>query len=195
LAASEYFYPVIELLSGPWPWYVSGPLIGLMVPLLLLLGNKQFGVSSNLRHVCAAIAPGGCDYFDYDWRRTGLWNLVFAAGILLGGIIASTLLGGGETVAVSEQTRADLAALGLRDVTGFVPADLFSWRALLSLPGFVAVVLGGFLVGFGTSYAGGCTSGHAIAGLADMQLPSLIAVIGFFAGGLAGTWVLLPLLL
>lgn len=166
-----------------------------MVPLLLLLGNKQFGVSSNLRHLCAAIAPGGCDYFDYDWRRTGAWNLVFAAGILLGGMIAATFLGGAETVAISEQTRSDLAATGLSDVTGFVPADLFTWRALLTVPGFVAIVVGGFLVGFGTAYAGGCTSGHAIAGLADKQLPSLIAVIGFFAGGLAGTWLLLPLLL
>ncbi|HUF65064.1 MAG TPA: YeeE/YedE thiosulfate transporter family protein [Gemmatimonadaceae bacterium] len=186
---------MIELLSRPWPWYVSGPLIGLMVPLLLLLGNKQFGVSSNLRHLCAAIAPGGCDYFDYDWRRTGVWNLVFAAGILLGGVIASTLLGGGDQVGISAQTQADLSALGLRDVTGFMPGDLFTWRALLTLPGFVAVVIGGYLVGFGTAYAGGCTSGHAIAGLADLQLPSLIAVIGFLAGGLVATWLLLPLLL
>jgi uncharacterized protein len=184
-----------DLVLQPWPWYVAGPLIGLTVPLLLVIGNKAFGVSQNLRHLCAAALPNRCDYLSYDWRQRGAWNLVFAFGVLLGGVIAVNFLGGGETVAISEQTRADLEALGITSFAGLVPADLFSWSALLTIPGFVAVIGGGFLVGFGTSWAGGCTSGHGLTGLADLQLPSLIAVAAFFAGGLLGTWLLLPVLL
>lgn len=186
---------MIEFLARPWPWYVSGPLIGLTVPLLLIVGGKQFGVSSNLRHLCASIVPATCDYLRYDWRSTGAWNIAFAFGILLGGMFAAAFLAGAGDVGVSVQTRADLAALGLHDTTGLVPRELFSWAGLLTMPGFVAIVGGGFLVGFGTAYAGGCTSGHAITGLADLQLPSLIAVTGFFAGGLIGAHFILPLLL
>jgi uncharacterized protein len=186
---------MLDLLFGPWPWYVAGPIIGLFVPALLLVGNKLFGLSSNLRHACAAVAPGRADFFRYDWRRAGGWNLAFAAGILAGGFLAGTLLGAGESVAISEATRAELAALGVTDFSGLAPAELFSWEALLSWQGAALIVGGGFLVGFGAAWAGGCTSGHAIAGLADLQLPSLIAVGGFFVGGLVATHLLLPLIL
>lgn len=185
----------MDWIGEPWPWYVAGPLIGLVVPALLLLGNKMFGISSNLRTMCAIAAPRGIEFFTFDWRRAGGWNLAFAAGILLGGVLAATMLAGPAEVAVSAATRADLAALGLTDRTGLVPAELFSWSSLLTLPGFVVLVVGGFLVGFGAAYAGGCTSGHAIMGLADLQLPSLIAVVGFFVGGLLVTHLLLPVLL
>ena len=187
---------MLDFLSQPWPWYVAGPLIGLIVPLLLLYGGKQFGISANLRHLCAATAPGNCDFFHYDWKKAGLWNLTFVTGILAGGLLATTLLASPDpAIAISEATRADLLALGISDLTGFVPAELISWKGLLSLPGFVLIVVGGFLVGFGSRYAGGCTSGHAISGLADLQLPSLVAVIGFFVGGLFVTYVILPILL
>lgn len=179
--------------SEPWPWYVSGPIIGLFVPALLITGNRLFGVSSNLRHLCSAIAPGRIEYFRYDWRRIGLWNLVFTAGILLGGVMASTW-GGSHNVAISAATRLTLTRLGIHDFSGFAPREVFSWPVLLTLRGFVSVVIGGFLAGFGAAYAGGCTSGHAISGLADRQLPSLIAVAGFFAGGLIAAHFILPLL-
>jgi uncharacterized membrane protein YedE/YeeE len=183
-----------DALARPWPWYVAGPLIGLFVPALLLLGNKQFGVSSNLRHLCAAIAPGGVDFFRYDWKSQGLWNLTFLAGILAGGFVAARLLGP-PPVAISPETRAMLLELGVRDFSGLVPADVFSWSRLLTLRGALLIVGGGFLVGFGTAYAGGCTSGHGISGLAILERASLLAVAGFFAGGLLGTYLLLPLLL
>jgi len=186
---------MIDVLSQPWPWYVAGPLIGLTVMLLLLIGNKAFGVSSSLRHVCAAAAPGRSTYLDYDWRRKGLWNLVFVAGIFLGGLIAATALSGDQPVAISAATQADLTALGVSTDTGLVPTEIYSLAALATPAGFVILVLGGFLVGFGARYAGGCTSGHAITGLANLQLPSLIAVLGFFAGGLIATHILLPLIL
>ena len=181
------------ILHSEWPWYVAGPLIGLFVPALLLAGNKVFGISGNLSHICAAIAPGKLEYFRYDWRRTGLWNLVFLAGVVIGGFVAYHF--GAHDVAISAAARATQSQWGIRDFTGLAPHELFTWSALLTLRGLVLIVGGGALVGFGTAYAAGCTSGHAISGLANFQLPSLIAVFGFFAGGLAASWVLLPLLL
>jgi len=166
-----------------------------MVPLLLLLTGKTFGVSSSLRHTCAATLPSTADYFQYDWTSKGLWNLLFVAGILLGGFIAATVLGGGGPTGISSATQSDLQALGITDFSGLVPPELFSGSALTTVPGLVALLGGGFLVGFGARYAGGCTSGHAITGLATLQVPSLIAVVGFFIGGLFTTYVLLPLLL
>ena len=184
-----------ELLSSPWPWYIAGPLIGLVVPVLLLLGNKQFGISANLRHACAIVAPGRVEFFRYDWRRLGGWNLAFIVGVLLGGFIAAQWLATDAPIRISSATQADLTALGVTDFSGLVPKQLFNWQMLATLRGFVMLVVGGLLVGFGTAYAGGCTSGHAISGLADLQLPSLVAVLGFFAGGLITTWLILPILL
>ncbi len=186
---------MMNLLQAPWPWYVAGPLIGLMVPALLLIGGKSFGISSNLRHACAAMFPSGIRLFDYDWRREGGWNLLFALGIMIGGLLASTLLlPEGYTVAISDATQRDLHALGIHDLSGLIPQELMGWSALTSARGWLTLGLGGLLVGFGSRWAGGCTSGHAISGLATFQLPSLIAVIGFFAGGLLVTHLILPFL-
>lgn len=184
---------MLAFLREPWPWYIAGPLIGLMVPALLVLGNKSFGFSSNLRHVCAAVFPRGIAFFRYDWKREGGWNLAFLAGTLVGGFAGGWLLR--APVAVSEQTRAALHTLGLRDFSGLVPPEIFSWSALLTPRGLVCVVLGGFLVGFGATYAGGCTSGHGITGLANFERASVIALLAFFLGGLIGTYLLLPLVL
>lgn len=186
---------MIDLLRQPWPWWVAGPLIGLVVPAMLLLVGKPFGVSSSFQDICAATVPGKLDYLKHDWKGN-LWRLAFVAGILLGAVVAVTWLPSPDPiVGVSEATRADLARIGIERQPGLVPAELFRWGSLSTLPGLVVVVLGGFLVGFGTRYADGCTSGHAIMGLANRQLPSLLAVLGFFAGGLISTHVVLPLLL
>jgi uncharacterized protein len=190
---------MIDTFAAPWPWYVAGPLIGLIVPVLLLVGGKVFGISANLRHICAATpAPAQLKpaFLRYDWRKAGAWNLVFVVGVALGALLSVSLLGVPDVgQSISEATRADLMALGIRDFTGLVPADLIAWKGLLSPAGFSVLVVGGFLVGFGARYAGGCTSGHAISGLADLQVPSLVAVVGFFAGGLLVTFGLLPLIL
>jgi uncharacterized membrane protein YedE/YeeE len=178
----------------PLPWYIAGPLIGLVVPALLIIGNKPFGVSSNFRLLCSAIAPCGIEYFRHDWRGAGAWNLVFLGGVFVGAAIAWRVAPV-PAVDLSARTVADLQRLGVREFAGLAPHDVFSWASLLTLKGFVSIVIGGFLVGFGTAYAGGCTSGHAIAGLADRQPASLIAVCGFFAGGLAATYFVLPRLL
>jgi uncharacterized membrane protein YedE/YeeE len=180
--------------THPLPWYIAGPLIGLVVPVLLLTGNKSFGVSSNFRHFCAAVVPCGVEFFKHDWKRQGLWNLVMLAGVFVGAMLAAWLAPP-AAIALSPRAVADLQKIGIHDFSGFAPREIFTWSALASVRGFVSVVIGGFLVGFGTAYAGGCTSGHAIAGLADRQLASLVAVCAFFAGGLAATYLLLPLVL
>lgn len=182
---------------SPLPWYVAGPLIGAVVPALLLVGGRSFGVSANLRHLCAStpvprrLRPR---FLAYDWRTTGSWNMVFALGLALGGAVG--LSGAADvTPALAPETADALASLGLRDLTGVAPSELVSWAGLATPAGAVVVLGGGFLVGFGARWAGGCTSGHAISGLAAVQAPSLVAVAGFFVGGLLSVHVLLPLLL
>ncbi|MEO6213407.1 MAG: YeeE/YedE thiosulfate transporter family protein [Vicinamibacterales bacterium] len=193
--ASSTGTAMMNLLREPWPWYIGGPLIGLMVPLLLLIGGKAFGVSASLRHMCAATVPGGIPLFTYDWKRDGGWNLLFSLGILIGGFIAGRLLlPDGDSVAISAATQRDLRALGIHDLSGLVPQEWMGWHALTSARGWITLGIGGFLVGFGSRWAGGCTSGHAISGLATFQLPSLLAVLGFFAGGLLMTHAILPFL-
>lgn len=187
---------MLELLTRPWPWWVAGPLIGLVVPFVYWYGGKKWGVSSSLQHLCAAFVPSGLEYFRYDWKRRGAWHLAMAGGMLLGGFLGWRVLSRpGHVVDIAESTRADLASLGVRDFSGMVPADFFSFDALGTIPGFLMVVAGGFLVGFGARYANGCTSGHAISGLSNLQASSLAAVVGFFAGGLLTVHVLLPWIL
>lgn len=185
----------MDFLIEPWPWYIAGPLIGLTVPGLLILGGKKFGISSNFRHVCAACFPGDVDFFHYDWKREGTWNLVFLLGIIVGGFLAGYVWANPEPVAISTQTVADLQALGITSFEGLVPADLFSWANLGTFEGIMVLAVGGFLVGFGTRYGGGCTSGHAITGISDLQVASIIATVAFFAGGLIMTHFILPIII
>lgn len=191
----------IELISQPWHWSVSGLMIVLVMGLLIYFGQR-FGVSSSFDAICAIGGAGKkIKYFDFDWRRQD-WQLVFLAGSVIGGGIASTLLASPDPVTVSAATVADLQSIGVvvPQVTenagaGFLPLELFNFESLLTLKGFILMVGGGFVIGFGTRWAGGCTSGHAISGLANLQLPSLVAVIGFFIGGLLMTHFLLPFIL
>lgn len=183
----------LELLRQPWPWYVAGPLIGLTVPVLLLIGNKNFGISSSLRHICAACIPANISYFKYDWKNE-IWNLFFVFGILGGGYIGSTILGNPEPLQIADATIFDLKKLGLTQFDGMMPAEIFSTANILSLKGLVFFVFGGFMVGFGTRYANGCTSGHSIMGLSNLQLSSLIATICFMIGGIVMTNFIFPFL-
>lgn len=183
---------MLDFIRQPWPWYVAGTLIGLTVPTLLILGNKSFGISSSLRHICAACLPANISFFKYDWRKE-IWNLWFVGGILIGGFIGGTLLKNPAVLTIAPDTVRDLQALGIHDFTsGLLPIDIFNWSNLFTAKGLIFLVFGGFLVGFGTRYAGGCTSGHAIMGLSNLQWPSLIATISFMAGGFAMTHLGLP---
>ncbi len=186
---------MIEFLSQPWPWYVAGPLIGLMVPVLYIFSGKAFGVSSSLRHAMAAVLPNRIPYLNYNWQEKGLWNLLFVSGILVGGFIAGSLLANPDPIALSDATVADLSAMGVSNFNGLLPVEIFNWSNLGSFAGFTIMAVGGFLVGFGARYAGGCTSGHAITGLSNFQKASLIATVAFFIGGLFVTHILYPVIL
>ena len=185
---------MIEFLKQPWAWYVAGPLIGLMVPALLILGNKTFGISSSLRHVCAACIPCKIPFFSYDWKKE-VWNLIFVAGIILGAFIAATFLNDPNPVNINPKLVAELNSYGITDQHSLLPEQLFNWQQLITVKGLFFMVFGGFLVGFGTRYAGGCTSGHSIMGLSNLQLPSLIATICFMAGGFIMANFILPFIL
>lgn len=218
---------ILEWLRHPWPWYVAGPLIGLTVPVLLIMGNKTLGVSSSLRHIIAALGqspkiahrgkppmtglrperpwrslyaactvslPGKIPFFQYDWKKEA-WNLFFVAGILAGGWLAVTILHNPDPVKIDPALVNELKGYGVQDFGGLLPAGLFSWSALFTVRGFLLMVVGGFLVGFGTRYAGGCTSGHAIMGLSTLQGPSLVATCCFMAGGFLTANLILPLII
>jgi uncharacterized membrane protein YedE/YeeE len=184
----------MDIIKQPWPWYIAGPLIGLVVPALLLLGNKTFGISSSLRHICAACIPANISFFKYDWKKES-WNLFFVAGIIAGGFIATYFLSVPGPVNLNPKTIIILKQLGVKDFSGLLPHDIFSFSQLLTIRGFIFIVVGGFLVGFGTRYAGGCTSGHAIMGISSLQWPSLVATCCFMIGGFLMTWLILPYLL
>ncbi|RYE18237.1 MAG: YeeE/YedE family protein [Sphingobacteriales bacterium] len=183
---------MFELLKQPWPWYTSGTVISLIMITLLYFG-KSFGFSSNLRTICAMAGAGRrVSFFNFDWKEQR-WNLLFLVGAVIGGFISSTLLSNDAPLQLSSATVNDLQKLNIHFNGELNPAQLFSTNSL-DLNNIVLLLTGGLLVGFGSRYAGGCTSGHAISGLSNLQLPSLIAVIGFFAGGLIMTWLIFPII-
>lgn len=182
----------MDWLYEPWPWWIGGPLIGLVVPALLFLDNRSFGVSSSMRHLWAAVAPGRSEFLRYDWKERGIWNLVFVGGTALGGFLGAVVFPFPEPMRIAADTVVDLRALGIDRFESLVPTDLIAWAGLGTVPGWILLGGGGFCVGFGARYAGGCTSGHAITGLANLQPASLVAVVGFFVGGLITTYLVLP---
>jgi uncharacterized protein len=184
---------MIDLIKQPWHWAVAGVLIGLTVPTLLLLGNKKFGISSSLRHICAMCIPANISFFKYDWKKEA-WNLFFVVGILLGGIIAANFISNPNDVVVAATTKTTLAQYGITNYSKIMPMEIFNVQNVFTLKGFFFFVVGGFLVGFGTRYANGCTSGHSIMGLANLQWPSLVATCCFMAGGFFSANVLMPLI-
>jgi len=184
---------MISLLSQPWPWYVSGPAIAMIMAILLFSGTT-FGFSANLSNICSMFGFGKwVTYFHFDWKKQQ-WNLWFLVGSIIGGYIAAHYLQSPEPLSLSPATVADLQKLNIPFDGNLEPGSIFNWGYLLTAKGLLLFLGGGFLIGFGTRYAGGCTSGHAISGLSNLQLTSLIAVIGFFIGGLFATYLLFPIL-
>lgn len=181
----------MEIIYKAWPWYVGGPLIALIMLALLWLG-RSFGFSSNFRTLCAAFGAGkSCSFFRFDWKAQS-WNLRFLVGAIIGGYIASHYLAVNQVPAISEATVLDLKAMGFESAgAAYSPIELF---ADFSVRNSILLAVGGIMIGFGTRYAGGCTSGHAISGLSNLQWPSLIAVIGFFIGGLLMVHAIFPLI-
>lgn len=185
----------MEFLFEPWPWYVSGPLLGLVVPLLFLLGSS-FGVSGNLDSLCSLLGAAKLsDHFNFNIKDR-LPSLIFLAGSIIGGFIAYHFLSFADyQIELTDAAKTSMMSLGIDPNGGLQPSEIFNWDFAFSTKGVILLVLGGFLIGFGTRYAGGCTSGHSITGISTFQLPSLVATIGFFIGGLISTFILLPIIL
>lgn len=184
----------MEFLYKPWPWYVAGPCIGLTVPLLLWIGNKRLGISSTFRQICAACVPASIPLFTYDWKKDS-WNLLFALGLVAGGFLGGVVLRNPEPVQISAQTVAYLETKNVPHEPGLLPPALFNFGQLTTVKGWLLLVAGGIMVGFGTRYARGCTSGHGILGLSALQWPSLLATVCFFAGGIIFSALVLPWIL
>ena len=184
----------MTFITQPWPWYVAGVFIGLTVPALLILGNKHFGISANFRHACAACLPANIKFFKYDWKKE-VWNFFFVGGILIGAFLAAYYLSTNEPLKVAAPLLQELKEYGIEDHSKLLPHELFSVESLFTLRGFIMLVAGGFLVGFGARYAGGCTSGHAIMGISDLQVPSMIATASFMVGGFVMANLILPFIL
>jgi len=185
----------MDFILSPWPWYVAGPLITFVMFLLFFFG-KKFGVSSNLENICAIGGAGKLvDFFKFDWRKN-TWNLLFVVGLVIGGFISGQWLTPEVAIVLDNpQTVTDLSELGFQNIGAqYLPDEIFGTETMFSLKGFLILLIAGIFVGFGSRYAGGCTSGHAIVGLSNLEMPSLISVIGFFIGGLVMTWFILPLI-
>lgn len=184
----------MNYILDPWPWYVTGPLIALIMYALVYFG-RAFGMSANLNTFCTMAGAGKkVDYFNTNWQSQK-WNLMVVAGSIIGGFIGHILLSNPTNIDLNPVTIGHLEELGFSNAgASLLPGELYNWEAVFTLKGFLILVIGGFLVGFGTRFAGGCTSGHAISGLSSLQLPSLVAVIGFFIGGLVMVHLLFPLI-
>ncbi|MGA9637841.1 YeeE/YedE family protein [Flavobacterium sp.] len=184
----------MDLIFHTWPWYVSGFLIG-MIMLCLLYFGKSFGMSSNLRSMCAMVGAGRyTSFFNFDWKSQR-WNLVVVLGAMLGGFVAVNYMSDASNIAINPITIEALASLGIDAPDGkLLPNSLFGNQTFENPKNILILLIGGVLIGFGSRYAGGCTSGHAISGMSNLQLPSLKAVIGFFIGGLIMVHLLFPLI-
>jgi len=182
----------MDFLLEPWPWYVAGPLIAFCMYLLNFFG-KKFGVSSNLETICAMGGAGKLvDFFKFDWRAHK-WHIAFIGGMIIGGFISNQWLQSNDTLKLNPQTIQSLDEIGIENAGAtFLPPEIYSINAMLTLKGFLILISAGILVGFGSRYAGGCTSGHGIVGLSKLSKESFIAVSGFFIGGLIMTWLILP---
>ena len=184
----------MNFLSQTWHWSISGFLIG-MVMLCLIYFGKSFGMSTNLRSLCSLTGIGKrVSFFNWDWKSQR-WNLVVVLGAMMGGYFATHFLSDATNVSINPATILKLQKLGIDAPNGkLIPDAIFGLDVFHSLKKIFLLVFGGFLIGFGSRYAGGCTSGHAISGLSNFQLPSLKAVVGFFIGGLIMVNFIFPLI-
>ena len=182
----------MDFILEPWAWYVGGPLIALTLFLYFYFG-QNFGASTNFETLCTMAGAGKVsDYFKKDWKERD-FALLFVVGLIIGGFISSNFLISNQTIDLNPKTIQELSDLGFANVANqYFTDEIFSKEAVFSLKGFLILILSGISIGFGTRYAGGCTSGHAITGLSSFQLPSLLAVIGFFIGGIIAVWFIIP---
>ena len=133
----------MDFILQPWPWYVAGPLITLVMFLLFYFG-KKFGVSSNLETLCAIGGAGNLvDFFKFDWKKN-TWNLLFILGVIIGGFITYQWLTPSEVVAINPQTIQDLSDLGFQNAGAqYLPDEIFGSDTMFSLKGFLLLLIAG----------------------------------------------------
>ena len=184
----------MDFLFHTWHWSITGFLIGIIMLTLNYFG-KVFGMSSNLRSLCTmAGAAKFADFFRFDVKAQ-YWNLMVVLGAMLGGFVAVHFMSDPSNVDINPQTIAQLQAMHIDAPNGKLLPDALFGNAVFQSPKMILILLiGGLLIGFGSRYAGGCTSGHAIAGMSNLQRQSLKAVIGFFVGGLIMAHFIFPLI-
>jgi uncharacterized membrane protein YedE/YeeE len=158
--------PLILNNLPPLHWAIGGAAIAVVTLCLLYLASRRLGISTGFEDMCGLVLQQ--PYFRRDSVRLDRrWRLPFVAGLVVGGFV-SAVLGGGWTPTWS---------LGMFDrVIGFGPVGKLVW-----------MFVGGLFIGFGTRLAGGCTSGHGIFGLSNLELPSLVTTLSFMAGGIVTT--------
>jgi uncharacterized protein len=161
--------PLILNNLPPLHWAIAGAGIAAVTLGLLFLTNRRLGISAGFEDVCSLVLQQ--PYFVRSGLRSARkWRLPFVGGLILGGFLSAIGGGGWQPT----------WALGMFDqVIGFGPAGKIAWM-------FVA----GLFIGFGTRLGGGCTSGHGIFGLSNLELPSLVTTISFMAGGILTTQLL-----
>jgi hypothetical protein len=76
-----------------------------------------------------------------------IWNMFFSYGILW---VAFSFLSNPDPIIIDASLRTELATYGITNINGMLPEQIFSWENLFTLKGFIMIVIGGFLIGFGS---------------------------------------------
>ncbi len=97
------------------------------------------------------------NFFDFNWRAQK-WNLTVIVGAAIGGFIAMNFLTEDPAVAINPETVSILQGLGFQSAgEAYLPDELFCLEALTDWKALPILIIGGFLLGFGARWAGGCT--------------------------------------
>ena len=157
------------------PWYISGPLIGLTVPLLLIVNEKQFGTSSSFRFIGSKLFKK-TKYFIYK-NEIDAWQFHFAIGLVISSIIIPTLIDIENISKIEENS-----------TYGLINKKIYDFSNIFIF------FIGGMFIGYGSRYANGCTAGHCIMGISQFSLSSLISTVSFFIGGLFVSHIIIPII-
>ncbi len=158
---------------APLHWAAGGAGIAAVTLILLFVANRRLGISTGFDNVCSLVV--NAPYFRGPGAAGRDWHFLFLGGLVLGGAL-SAVLGGGWALTWA-------AGMFDREI-GWGPAGKLLW-----------MFAGGLFIGFGTRLAGGCTSGHGIFGLSNLELPSLVTTVSFMAGGIVTTNLIYRVLL
>lgn len=134
-----------------------------------------------------------------DWNNFTPWTSL-AGGLMIGIVTALFLVFNGRIAGISgivggllTPARGDIA-WRLAFVGGLVLSPLV-FSSIAPLPqvhieaGYPVLILAGLLVGIGTRYGSGCTSGHGVCGLSRRSPRSMVATVAFMSAGFVTVYV------